>query len=215
MKVVNRVIPNEEQIKGFFEAGPEGPIYMVNLLKFKPVAEYEDGRSTQLTGKEAYEIYGDAVAEITAPGRIEGGDILITEREVLVGLSARTDTAGVELLRIELDRLGHDLRVVEPPEGVLHFKTDCSLLDPETVLSTERLAASGCFKGYKVLHVAEGEEAAANAIRFNDVVVMAKGFPRTEEMLDNAGYEIRQIGNTEAAKLDGGMSCLSLRIARA
>lgn len=64
MKVVNRVIPNEEQIKGFFEAGPEGPIYMVNLLKFKPVAEYEDGRSTQLTGKEAYEIYGDAVAEL-------------------------------------------------------------------------------------------------------------------------------------------------------
>ena len=160
-------------------------------------------------------IYGEDMHEITAPGRIEGGDILITEREVLVGLSERTDMAGVDQLRDILSGLGHALRVVETPEGVLHFKTDCSLLDPETVLSTERLAASGCFAGYKVLHVPEGEEAAANAIRFNDVVVMAKGFPRTEEMLDKAGYEIRLIGNTEAAKLDGGMSCLSLRIARA
>ena len=64
MKVVNRVVPNKEQIEGFFESGPEGPIYMVNLLKFKPVAEYEDGRSTELTGKQAYAIYGDAVEEL-------------------------------------------------------------------------------------------------------------------------------------------------------
>ena len=159
-------------------------------------------------------IYGDELHEITAPGRIEGGDILITEREVLVGLSERTDMAGVDQLREILGGLGHALRVVETPEGVLHFKTDCSLLDPETVLSTKRLAQSGCFEGYRVLHTAEGEEAAANAIRFNDVVIMAKGFPRTAEMLDKAGYDIVEIGNSEAAKLDGGMSCLSLRIAR-
>ena len=159
------------------------------------------------------EIYGEAVREIVAPGRIEGGDILITEREVLVGLSARTDMAGVEQLGAELDRLGHVLRIVQTPKGVLHFKTDCSLLDPDTILATRRLADAGCFEGYEVLYTAEGEEAAANAIRFNDVVLMAKGFPRTAEMLDKAGYDIRQIGNSEAAKLDGGMSCLSLRIA--
>ena len=64
MEVKNAVIPNEEQIKGFFESAPDGPIYMVNLLKFKPRAEYEDGRSTELTGKEAYGIYADAVSEL-------------------------------------------------------------------------------------------------------------------------------------------------------
>jgi len=158
-------------------------------------------------------LYGDAVAEITAPGRIEGGDILITEREVLVGTSERTDQAGIDMLRQELDRLGHALRVVETPPGVLHFKTDCSLVDPETVLSTRRLAASGCFDGYRVLHVPEGEEAAANAIRVNGFVLMADGFPKTAEMLEREGFTTRRIGNTEAAKLDGGMSCLSLRIA--
>ena len=64
MDVQNRVLPDEEQIKGFFEPAPEGPIYMVNLLKFKPQAEYEDGRSTDLTGKAAYDIYADAVSEL-------------------------------------------------------------------------------------------------------------------------------------------------------
>ena len=64
MEVKNRVLPNEEQIKGFFGPAPDGPIYMVNLLKFKSRAEYEDGRSTELTGKEAYGIYGNAVAEL-------------------------------------------------------------------------------------------------------------------------------------------------------
>ena len=64
MDVKNAVIPNEAQIKGFFEPAPDGPIYMVNLLKFKPKAEYEDGRSSELTGKEAYQIYGDAVSEL-------------------------------------------------------------------------------------------------------------------------------------------------------
>ena len=64
MDVHNRVVPNEEQIKGFFEPGPEGPIYMVNLLKFKDIAEYEDGRETTLTGREAYELYEKGVAAL-------------------------------------------------------------------------------------------------------------------------------------------------------
>lgn len=52
MEVVNKVVPNEEQIKGFMEPGHDGPIYMLNLLKFKDKAEYEDGRETDLTGAE-------------------------------------------------------------------------------------------------------------------------------------------------------------------
>ena len=64
MKYSNSVYPNEEQIKGFLEPGPEGPISMVNLLKFKPQAEYEDGRETSLTGREAYEIYEAGVSEL-------------------------------------------------------------------------------------------------------------------------------------------------------
>lgn len=64
MEVINKVYPNEEQIKGFLAPGAEGPICMVNLLKFKVTAEYEDGRETDLTGREAYELYETGVKKL-------------------------------------------------------------------------------------------------------------------------------------------------------
>ncbi|NJS38575.1 MAG: dimethylarginine dimethylaminohydrolase [Rhodobacteraceae bacterium] len=156
-------------------------------------------------------LYSEVVGVTGTDSFIEGGDILVTEREILVGRSARTNAAGI----VELNRLvapwGHTLREVHTPPGVLHFKTDCSLLDADTILSTDRLAASSCFDGYRVIPVADGEEAAANTIRFNDLVLMPAGFPRTRDAILAAGFQLREIGNSECAKLDGGMSCLSLR----
>ena len=64
MEVVNKVYPNEEQIKGFLAPGAEGAICMVNLIKFKERAEYEDGRETDLTGREAYELYETGVKKL-------------------------------------------------------------------------------------------------------------------------------------------------------
>ncbi|MDH3667035.1 MAG: dimethylarginine dimethylaminohydrolase [Paracoccaceae bacterium] len=144
-------------------------------------------------------------------GFVEGGDLLWTGAEILAGRSARTDAAGIGELARLVAPWGHHVREVETPPGVLHFKTDCSLVGPGMVLATERLAASGPFEGYQVILTAEGEEAAANAIRFNELVLMPAGFPRTAARLAEAGCEVREIPNSEAAKLDGGMSCLSLR----
>jgi dimethylargininase len=152
-----------------------------------------------------------ALRRIDGPGHVEAGDILWTGSEVLVGLSARTDAAGVEELRGILSPWGHALRVVQTPPGVLHFKTDCSLLGPGTILSTGRLAASGCFAGYEVVLVPAGEEAAANLIRVNDRVLMAAGFAQTAAMLRERGLHVREVPNRECALIDGGMSCLSLR----
>lgn len=155
--------------------------------------------------------YYDEVLSIEAPGFIDGGDILVTEREILVGRSARTDTDGVAELERLTSRWGYVVREVETPAGVLHFKTDCSLLDAETVLATKRLSDTGCFDGYRIINTADGEEASANAIRFNELVIVPSGFPKTADKLSAAGYNVQTAGNTEAAKLDGGMSCLSLR----
>jgi dimethylargininase len=153
----------------------------------------------------------DEVCKIEGPGFIEGGDILTTAKEILVGCSARTDAAGVAELATIVSQWGYRLREVMTPEGVLHFKTDCSLLDAETILSTRRLDASGCFDNYRVIRTCDGEEAAANSIRFNHLVLMPAGFPGNRERLLAEGYEVREINNSECAKLDGGMSCLSLR----
>lgn len=156
-------------------------------------------------------LYGQVLA-ITGDGSfIEGGDILVTEAEILVGRSARTNAAGIAELTRLVTPWGHKVTEVHTPPGVLHFKTDCSLLDEGTVLSTTRLAASGCFAQYRVIEIPEGEEAAANTIRFNDLVLMPAGFPRTRDRLQAAAFMVREIGNSECAKLDGGMSCLSLR----
>lgn len=182
---------------------PEGAVVM------RPGAPTRLGEAAEMA-PHLMALYGQVV-RIEGPGTIEGGDILVTEREILVGRSARTDAAGIAELTTLVTPWGHRVREVFTPPGVLHFKTDCSLLDGETILATPRLAASGCFDGYRVIHTGEGEEAAANAIRFNDLVLLPAGFPRTRDALLAAGYTVREIGNSECAKLDGGMSCLSLR----
>lgn len=156
-------------------------------------------------------LYAQVVQITGSDSFIEGGDILVTEKEILVGRSARTNAAGIAELSGLVAPWGHRLREVHTPPGVLHFKTDCSLLDADTILTTQRLSASGCFDGYRVIPVPEGEEAAANTIRFNDLILMPAGFPKTRDAIARAGFALREIGNSECAKLDGGMSCLSLR----
>lgn len=183
---------------------PQGAVIM------RPGAPSRLGEADEMAPHLAA-LYATVLRIVGAGSFIEGGDILTTEREVLVGRSARTNAAGIAELAQLIAPWGHKVREVLTPPGVLHFKTDCSLLDGETILATARLEASGCFKGYRVVQTAAGEEACANAIRFNDLVLMPAGFPRTRERLEQAGYPVREIGNSECAKLDGGMSCLSLR----
>ena len=182
---------------------PEGAILM------RPGAPSRAGEVAEIA-PALRAAYGE-VRSLPEGGFIEGGDILVTEREILVGLSERTDLAGCQALEAAVKDWGYVVRILKTPSGVLHFKTDCGLLDGETILSTERLSSSGCFEGYRVLHVAPGEEACANAVRFNDIVLMPDGFPRTRDLLLAKGFDVKCIGNSEAAKVDGGMSCLSLR----
>ncbi len=182
---------------------PEGAVVM------RPGAPSRLGEAAEMA-PHLRALYGQ-VLEIKGPGFIEGGDILVMKREILVGRSARTTADGIAELTRLVAPWGHTVREVVTPPGVLHFKTDCSLLDGDTILSTKRLADSGCFDGYRVVLTAKGEEAAANSIRFNDVVLMPAGFPGTLDAIRAAGFDVAQIGNSECAKLDGGMSCLSLR----
>ena len=177
-------------------------------VMMRPGAETRRGEVAPM--RDALSLIFDNIADITE-GFIEAGDILTTPTEVLVGLSARTDKQGADQLRAILDQHGYAMRILQTPPDVLHFKTDCSLIEDHCILSTERLAKSGCFDGYQTLLVPEGEEPAANMIRYNDYIIMPEGFPKTETMLKAEGFDVLTVGNTECAKIDGGMSCLSLR----
>jgi dimethylargininase len=144
-------------------------------------------------------------------GFVDGGDVLTTERGVFIGRSARTDRDGVEALIALLIELRMKASPVATPEGVLHLKSDCSLLDDETILITKRLAATDSFRDFQLIHVAEGEESAANAVRINDRVLMSAQFPRTADIVARAGYDVVQLDTREIAKIDAGLSCMSLR----
>ena len=153
----------------------------------------------------------ETVLDLPGSGFADGGDVLTTRESVMIGLSARTNKVGAEALQACLTKLGRKSEIVATPEGVLHFKTDCSLLDDETVLSTARLAKSGAFERFKQVIIPEGEEPAANALRVNDVVMVGSDFPRTIEMLDKLGYKVVPMKTTEIGKIDAGLSCMSLR----
>ncbi|KQX16197.1 dimethylarginine dimethylaminohydrolase [Ensifer sp. Root423] len=153
----------------------------------------------------------ETVLDLPGTGFADGGDVLTTRESVMIGLSARTNKVGAEALQACLTKLGRKSEIVATPEGVLHFKTDCSLLDDETVLSTARLAKSGAFERFKQVIIPEGEEPAANALRVNDVVMVGSDFPRTIEMLDKLGYKVVPMKTTEIGKIDAGLSCMSLR----
>ena len=144
-------------------------------------------------------------------GCADGGDILVTPDQVLIGLSARTNETGAANLRKLLGSIGIASSVVQVPRGTLHLKTDCSLVDEETLLATEALATSGVLGEFRILVVPRDERAATNALRVNDVVFIRAGCPRTRELLEKQGLTVLTLPVAEIAKIDAGLSCMSLR----
>jgi dimethylargininase len=144
-------------------------------------------------------------------GFADGGDILVTPERVLIGLSARTNEEGAADLQRVLASIGMASHVVRVPPGTLHLKTDCSLIDEETILATPELASSGLLGEYRVLVVPEEERPATNALRVNDVVFIRAGCPRTLDMLVTHGVNVLPLAVSEIAKIDAGLSCMSLR----
>jgi dimethylargininase len=139
----------------------------------------------------------------------DGGDILVLPDVVFIGLSARTNLKGAYAVQSKLASLGRRARIVETPRGVLHFKTAVSLVAEDTVLATPAMRET--FAGFRVLETPPGEEAAANALRVNDTVFVGAAYPRTAELLRSNGFAVTPLDVREIAKLDAGLSCLSLR----
>lgn len=151
-----------------------------------------------------------AVLEL-GDGFADGGDILVTPGRIYIGLSARTNEAGAVALGGLLDSLGFRSQVVKVPRGTLHLKTDCSLIDEDTVLTTPQLVQSGLLEGVRTLVIPAEERAVTNALRVNDVLLVREGYPRTLELLLKHGSNVVPLPAAEIAKLDAGLSCMSLR----
>ena len=144
-------------------------------------------------------------------GHADGGDVLVTPERVMIGLSARTDADGARALAEMLEQLGLRAEIVAPPREALHLKTIATLIDEETILTTEAGAASGLFGGFRTLVTDPAEEAAANALRINDTLLLSAGHPQIAERLDREGYRVKLVDTTHVGRIDAGLSCMSLR----
>lgn len=153
------------------------------------------------------------VRSIDAPGTLDGGDICEAGTHFFIGVSHRTNAEGARQLAGFLADEGItsgtvDIRSVP---GLLHLKSGMGYLGDHRLLLVGALAGHEGFRGYGILEVPEGEEYAGNCVRVNDEVFLAEGFPRTTAALVGCGYRVRCLEMSEYRKMDGGLSCLSLR----
>ena len=152
----------------------------------------------------------DRIEYIKAPGTLEGGDVMMVGDHFYAGRSERTNAEGIRQFIEILER--HGLTGSEVPlELVLHLKTGVNYIEDNTMLVCGEFIDKPDFAKYDKIIVPEAEAYAANCIRVNDKVIMPKGYPETEKAIKGAGFDVILVDTSEYKKLDGGLSCLSLR----
>ncbi len=152
-------------------------------------------------------------AEITAPGTLDGGDICEAGHHFIIGISLRTNQAGANQLASWLETRGYTSDFVDIREvpGILHLKSGISYIGDNRMVVIDSLAGHPAFKAFELVRVDTSEDYAANCVRVNGHVLMASGFPVLQNTLEKLGYSIVALDMSEYQKMDGGLSCLSLR----
>lgn len=153
----------------------------------------------------------DTVLHMQGPGHADGGDVLVLQDRVIVGISNRTDRKGAEELVSLLARLGKRAEVAETPPGILHFKTGCSLIDEHTVFALRPMVNSPAFAGLRIVTVPDGEEKAANMLRIGESILMGADFYRSREIVESFGIPTIGLNVEQIGRIDAGLSCMSLR----
>jgi len=148
---------------------------------------------------------------IEAPGHMDGGDVIVAGNRVLVGISKRTNREGVRQLDAILSAHGMHVRPV-PVDGGLHLKSDVNYLENDCLIMTAAYASRDEIADFARIVVPAGEEYAANSLRCGDRVLVPDGFPRTRARLEQAGFPVAPLDMSEFRKMDGGLTCLSIRL---
>lgn len=150
------------------------------------------------------------IHEIKEPGTVEAGDIMMVGSHYYIGLSGRTNREGARQVTAILNKYGLTASIIELKD-VLHLKTAVSCLENNTLLAAGEFMDKKEFADFQLLTVGPAESYAANCIWVNDNILMPEGYPVTREKLRTTGCNIIEIDTSEFRKLDGGLSCLSLR----
>jgi dimethylargininase len=177
----------------------------------RPGANTRRGETRSISSELSREF--DKAARIEAPGTVDGGDVCEAGGHFFIGISDRTNEAGAIQLRKLLGELDYSSEFVDIRDinGILHLKSGVAYLPGNTLVVIDALAGCEQFRKYETIRVHPSEEYAANCVAMNGSVLIAAGFPGFEKQLKDRGYRTLSLEMSEFQKMDGGLSCLSLR----
>jgi dimethylargininase len=160
--------------------------------------------------KKILQHYYSTIETIVQPGTLEPGDVMMVGDHFYIGLSERTNEDGAIQLITILNKYGYSGSAIIMKD-ILHLKTGVAYLENNNLLAFGEFLQEEEFKNFNMIEVDEEESYAANCIWINNFVIVPEGFPKTRDKIINAGYSIIEVDVSEFRKLDGGLSCLSLR----
>ncbi len=170
-----------------------------------------DERKGEIEGIETFlSKYISTIEKIEAPGTLDGGDVMMVGDHFFIGLSERTNLNGAfQLISILKKHMmtGSTLNIGD----MLHLKTGLAYVEQGNLIAVNPIAQHPTFEEFNVLEIPIEEAYAANCIWVNDKVIIAAGYPKIKIAIEQLGYETIEVDMSEYKKLDGGLSCLSLR----
>jgi len=173
-----------------------------------PGAESRRGEVQHI--EKAIKAFYPNIEQIDIPGHVEGGDIMMVAGHFYIGLSARTNEQGASQLINILNKHQLSGSMVEMSE-LLHLKTGLSYLEHNHLLTFGEMHKHPDFAKFNRIEIDKNEDYAANCVWINGTVLVPKGFPKALQAIQQLGYKTREVAMSEFQKLDGGLSCLSLR----
>jgi dimethylargininase len=148
---------------------------------------------------------------VTAPGTLDGGDVLRAGRALYVGQTPRTNQEGISQLAAIVTRHGYAVCAM-PVHGCLHLKSAATALDEDTLLINPEWTSAARFAGHRLIEIDPWEPFAANAVAVGGALIHAAEFARTRDILTGAGHTVRPVPASELAKAEGGVTCCSLLV---
>jgi dimethylargininase len=179
----------------------------------RPGAPSRRGEAQSISEVLAHFLPSSSIQTIQAPGTIDGGDICEAGDHFFIGISERTNQTGGEQLAAWLAASGFTSSFVDirREKTLLHLKSGVAYLGENRLVITDALAGRDAFAGYKHIRVTPNEEYGANCVRINDCVLIPVGCVKLAADLQKSGYQTIALEMSEFQKMDGGLSCLSLR----
>jgi dimethylargininase len=173
-----------------------------------PGADSRKGEVVQM--KSVISQFRDHIEHIEAPGTVEAGDIMMVGSHYYIGISARTNEVGAQQMIDILNRYDMTGSMVSLSE-VLHLKTGMSYLENNHLIACGEFLTKAEMQQYTILAIDDDESYSANCIWVNDTVIVPAGYPKAQATIEAAGYKTLAVDVSEFRKIDGGLSCLSLR----